>query len=112
MGDNISEGSLKSSITYWAPGTVDRYGNQGFSAPVTIKGRWEKINELFIGPGGQEERSESVVYVNQDLVSRGYLYLGVSIDIDPTVVDDAREIRAFMKIPSPSGRKFERSAML
>lgn len=85
--------NMKQTATYWAPGALDGYGNVSFAAPAEVKVRWQDKSELFRGDDAQEYTSSAVVYPAQELEKKGYLYLGVSVEADPTDVDGAREIR-------------------
>ena len=98
--------------TYWAPSTYDAYGDPSFSAPVSMLVRWEKKRELYIGDKGNQLKSNSIVYVQIDVLTDGYLLLGASVAADPKGVTDAYLIRGVDKIPSINGDKFIRKAWL
>jgi hypothetical protein len=104
--------NLKQKGTYWAPGAPDGFGGLAFSAPVSIKLRWEDVQELFITAGGEEVRSEAKVFVDRDLVIGGMLYLGTSAATNPTTLPSAKEVRGWKKIPSLSATEFFRTAFL
>ena len=89
-----------STATYWGPGVPDGYGGTTWPDPVIISVRWEGRNELFVDSNGEEVRSQSIVYPNQNVELGGYLYHGESTASDPTTVDGALKIRAVRKIPN------------
>lgn len=104
--------NLRGTVTYWAPGVNDGFGGVTFPTSVEIKSRWEDKAELFIDGSGNEITSVAKVYLVSDVALKGYLYNGETTVADPTMVSDAREIRAFRKIPNLKNTKFERLAML
>lgn len=91
---------LTATITYWAAPVLDGFGGYTWSAPVQIKGRWEKRNELVKNPIGEDVISKGIVYVNTDVDTGGYLYEGTSAEANPTLVTGAEEIISFEKIPN------------
>ena len=111
MTVNISS-LLYQTLTYWAPLANTGYGKRGYAAPVTIDGRWEDRQELFIDPAGEEKLSHAKAFANDDVELNGYLYLGTSAAADPTSVDGALEIRQFKKIPSVDADEFLRTIWL
>lgn len=104
--------NLVQDVTRWSPTGQDGFGNQTWSTPETIKGRWEERTELFVDTNGEEVRSEAVVFLTKDVDTGDYLYLGDTNTSDPTTLHDAREVKAFRKIPDLRARLFERRAML
>ena len=109
--------SLKQSCVYWSSPTADGYGGYTFNDAVELNVRWEDKQELFINAQGKEERSQAVVYLDQDVDMGGYLYLGDlddldSSDPDPQNIANAKEIRAFQKIPNIKGTAFLRKVWL
>jgi len=104
--------NLRESITYWAPSGVDNFGDPSFAAPVTIKSKWEDRTELFIDAEGRETRSKSVVYVDTDLITGGYLFRGNSSVTDPLSVSDTFMIKDYRKISDFENVTHERRAML
>ena len=103
---------LPQTITYWEYSSVDGWGVVTYIAPTSISGRWEDKQELFIDETGREVRSQAVVYLNQDVTLKGYLYLGDSAESIPISVSGAKEIRAFLKSPSIDGTQFLRKIWL
>ncbi len=103
---------LKQTATYWSPGTRDSFGNITFGAPVAIPCRWEDKSEQFMSRGTEEIISSSIVFINQDVVEGGYMFLGTSAAADPEGVEGAVVIQKFEKIPDIRGRNFVRKAIL
>ncbi|NLN25337.1 MAG: hypothetical protein GX163_06760 [Bacteroidetes bacterium] len=103
---------LKQDATYWPLTARDAYGNDSYGEPQQIKCRWEDIQELIITADGEEKRSNSYVFVNIDLTNKGYLYLGISEDADPRLIQGPMLIQKFEKIPSIDGKITQRRAWL
>lgn len=100
-------------ITVWQPGVNDGFGGFTFPAPTLIKGRWEDKQELFRDAKGEEVLSEAIVYVDTDIVVGTYIAEGdQTATADPTTLQDAHQVRQFMKIPDLRQNDFERKAML
>ena len=104
--------NLREDITYWEIAGVDNFGDPSFSAPVTLKAKWEDRTELFIDADGRETRSRSVVYVDTDLVIGGYLFRGTSSASDPLTVNNTFLIKDYRKISDFENTTHERRAML
>jgi len=105
--------NLRESITYWAPSGVDNFGDPSFASPdSTIKAKWEDRTELFIDAEGRETRSMSVVYVDTDLITGGYLFRGNSNSSDPLTVTNAFMIKDVRKISDFENTTHERKVML
>lgn len=104
--------NLRQTVTYWSPGGNDGFGGVSYGTPVNIKGRWQDVAELFIDASGNEVVSKAKVWIDTDVVNKGYLYLGESTAADPETVSDAREIRQFGKIPNLRATEFERLVRL
>lgn len=104
---------LQQTLTYWSPSAnPDQFGFRSFSAPVTLDGRKEEKNVIFIDSDGREQVAESVYWTESDVQVQGYLFLGSSTVSDPTSVSGAKEIRAIQKIPSLRADKFLRKALV
>ena len=108
--------NFKQTIVYWGNPQPDGFGGFSFDDPVEISGRWEDKIILFINANGEEVRSEAIVYIDRDVDLGGYLYLGSlnDLDSDPTPSDtlNAKEIRAFYKIPNIKGTAYFRKVIL
>ena len=104
--------NLRESVTYWKPSGVDNFGDPSFDTPVTIKSKWEDRAELFIDNDGREQRSKSVVYVDTDLLTGGYLFRGISSVADPLSVVGAFMVKDYRKISDFEVEVHERRAML
>lgn len=109
---NISR-LLKQDITYWELSSIDGWNKPTFeSSPEYIKGRWEDKAELYLDKEGQEKISNAIVYLDQDVELGGYLYLGTSLELDPTLVDNAYEIKYIHKVSDIKGTTFLRKIIL
>lgn len=90
-------------ITYWAPlPGDDGFGKLVLAAPITIKGRWEDKQEQTINAQGREIISRAHILTPSKVVPLaigGYLFLGVSTNLDPRKVAGAYEIQNTGSIP-------------
>ena len=105
------QSNLIQDVTHWEA-TPDGYGGYTFGTPAALKARWEDKAVLFRTPGGEEEVSQSVVYLSADVSTTDYLFLGTSTAIDPTTVSGAHQVKQFFKTPDLRRLEFERKAML
>ena len=109
---------LRHTAVYWGSPVSDGEGGRTFDNPVELAVRWEERHDLFMDAQGQEQQSSAVVFVAQDVVVGGYLFLGDLDDLssaeegDPLNVDGAYEIRQFDKIPDLKATSFLRRAWL
>ena len=100
-------------ITHWPTLTKDGLGGFTFAAPVLLKGRWEDKQELFRDKNGEEVLSEAWVYLETDIVIGDYIAENDQTGTpDPTTLQDAHQVRQFIKIPDLRQNDFERKAML
>jgi len=103
------ERNLKQTITRWAAGSMDVYGNPTWTRTV-IRGRWEDRQEKVVDGQGNELISNSIVFLNSDVEIGDYLYLGLDTSAVPP--SGAREVKNFSKIPSIRFDQWERKAVL
>ena len=116
---------LNQKATYWQPtGEFDAYGNSKFYKPVLLDCRWEDAQELFVNAFGDDEVSQAKVYVDRDVVTKGYLILGDYRDTDESTTTtettsdgyvphrDAREIRNCLKVSNTTASQYLRVAWL
>ena len=108
----LLSGSLNQTATYWAATGIDKYGSTTFAAPVEIKVRWEDKQMLVTDARGQQRRTNSEIWVDQDLTNNGFLLLGTSTEADPTPLTSAFEIIKFDSIPGLGGSEFVRKAVV
>ena len=102
-------------LSYWAAADPkDTYGKPTFSLPVIIKGRWEDKVELIIDAAGREIRARSRIWLLQSVSIGDYLFRGTfsSGENDPTLVDDAYEIKDVRKVKDIDGIEEEVIAFL
>ena len=110
--------SLKQTAVYWGAPVSTGAGGRTFADAVELDVRWEERHDMFIDAQGQEKQSSAVVFISQDVVVGGYLFLGDLDDLssgeeaDPMIVSGAYEIRQFDKIPDAKGSSFMRKAWL
>lgn len=100
------------TATYWAPSTPNGFGGFTYATPVQIDVRWENKQEEVTKENGETIVSMATVFVDQDLDSHGYLYLGTSAEADPTTVAGAFQIQTIIKIPDLRNLVSERRAIL
>ena len=109
---SLVSGKLNQTATYWAFCGVDSAGDLEYDPPVQISVRWEDGQETFFSIGGEERKSRVIVYVDQDLLVRSYLFLGTSASVTPNTVVAAFRIEAFLKEPSLNASEFVRRALI
>ena len=96
---------LSQTIVYWANPVNDGYGSYTFTAPVEISGRCEFRTERVLTDMGEEVLSKAFIYLEQEVESGEYLYLGTLDDsgvegsTDPRTIDGAMIVQTFLKIP-------------
>lgn len=95
------------TLTYWSTtGSFDLYGKPVWSAPKTLKVRWEGNTRIAIKTGTREEFSEAVIYTENDVLKKGdYVLEGISTALSP--VQEAREIKQRIVTPNLRGTKVE-----
>lgn len=107
--------SLYETITYWAPGSggPDDYNELGWSSPVTLQGRWIEHTEEVMIPSGEQITSTTQVYLEADVLVRGYLAEGDHTGTaTPTNLEAAREVQAFGRFPDLRNMGQQRKAYL
>lgn len=102
----------KQTATYWGSPTPNGSGGFSYAAPVTLNVRWEDKAVQYSDPSGEINVSKSEVFVPSDVEIGGYLYLGTSVNADPTAVAGAYEIKQVHKIPDLRNARAERRAFL
>lgn len=102
--------NLKEQCTYWSA-IADAYGGFTYGSPIVIACRWEDRIETLKDPVGEAFTSNSRIYLAIDIEVGGFLYRGVSIEVDPTTID-ARRIRQFNKMYDLAGVNMHRTAWL
>jgi hypothetical protein len=117
---------LKQRLVYWAYAGVDNFGKPKFSPPVEIRGRWEDCNEQFTAPNLVTSVSSAKVYVGQDVLVKGVLWLSTKRWTDPAGSAIAQlvsttnpfanprafSIQRFDKLPTIRATKFLRTVYL
>ena len=107
---------LKETGVYWSPLGTDAYGQPTYNSPIEISVRWQDVTEEFLDPDGETQIARSKVFVGQDVVLRGVLFLGLLTDLtsttDPKANIGAWEIRLFKRIPNFKATEWLRIALL
>lgn len=110
--------SRNQRAVYWAKVGNDSHGQPTFAAGVALMVRWVEKQEQLKTFDGREIISEALVWAGIDVTMEGALFLGEWYDLtaeqkaDPSLVDDAKWILKFEKIPSVSGKEIARKAWL
>lgn len=113
MGLEWYSRNLLQTITYWAfDSGINAWSDESFDTPVTLSGRWEDTVIRYMDLEGNEVVSDAIVYLNQDVTERGFLYLGESSASDPKEVQGAYPIRKYQKVPTFRLGDFIRKAYL
>ena len=105
---------MRQTATYWAPTgpgpgpTVE----STYAAPVAITCRWILKQDKFVSTEGRDEVSSAVVWTEEEVVLKGYLFLGTSTSTTPANVASAFLIRRIREVTSTDGSKTARKAML
>lgn len=100
------------SITYWPPEGQNDYGSPIFGTPIKIMGRWEDRIVKAVTSGGEEFRTQAVVYLAEPVAVGGYISRGDHREIaDPTLVD-GKEVKSFSSIPDLRNLTQENKALL
>lgn len=90
--------------TYWSQATQDGFGGETWAAPIVIDCRWEVITDEMLSiayrASGEDIVSRSVVYTPYLLEEGGYLYLGQSVEANPSRLQGAFVIRTSSIVPS------------
>ncbi len=98
--------------TYWGSPSMDGWGSVAFAAPVILEVRWENIAERVLSYKGEEFVSRAVIWVKEVLELGGYLFLGESVETNPTSLDGAFEIRMLHEVPDMRKMFVERKVFL
>lgn len=106
------ERNLLQVATYWAPDSEDLFGHKTYVAPIQLACRWEDVANTIRSKLGTELVSKSRVFLAQDISIDGYLFLGTSAALDPTVVAGAYEVQQIMRTPDLRNLKTLFVAML
>ena len=101
------EDICRQNAVYWGSPSSDGFGRMIYSDPVGVSCFWMDEQETLIDDDGKEWVTRAEVFVLQDMVEQGVLYLGSLSDLtddeksDPkTNLQTAREIKRFIKTPS------------
>lgn len=103
---------LPMTITMWRNPVPNGTGANTYDAPITLAGRWEEKQVLFLDAAGKEVVSQAILYSETDFQIGAYVYNGTSAATDPLAVAGAKEIRQIGKSPSVHGSQFVCKAFL
>jgi hypothetical protein len=98
------------NITWWA--ATRRGSGFDYAAPVLLRGRWEEVGELYLGPNGNELVSNAVAYLPQDVKTDDFLIQGDYTSHATPAGLPAFRVLKFTKTPNVSATVFERKAYL
>uniref|UniRef100_A0A6M3IVL1 Uncharacterized protein n=1 Tax=viral metagenome TaxID=1070528 RepID=A0A6M3IVL1_9ZZZZ len=109
--------SRRQTAVYWPPtGGRDRFGKVQYGTAIELRVRWEDVQEEFIDENGTRQLSKSLVYVGEDLMVGGVLWLGTLATVehlnDPKANDGAFEIKGIGKLPNLKATEFLRTCFL
>lgn len=102
----------KQKVCYWEPVTPDgRGGFSSFEEFIEIDARWDKTVERFTNDDGEEDICNAIAYVDRELVTNGFLFLGTSEELpdeitDPQLISGVYQIKSVGKIPNMKATEF------
>lgn len=100
---------------YWAPASVDTYGQKTYGDPQEILCRWESSTEVMYTSAGEEIHPTEYLLVDRDLQEGGLVWEGTltrwddSVSITPEV-DGVFVIYRFDKTPDKKVKTILREA--
>ena len=101
------------TLTYWAPAASNSYGEESFSAPSVIEGRWENRQDKVITTTGEEILAKVLAYVEASVAIGGYLALGsYAAQSNPLAVGGAHQIQGITELSSLRTNTVVRAAVL
>jgi hypothetical protein len=117
---------LTQDCVYWGSPVNDGEGGFTFANPVSLKCRWEEMRQIVTDAKGNEITSRALVFLTQDVVEEGMLYLGTLDDLydlygessggtldSPKDITGTYIIKRFQKTPAfGSSTEFLRKAYL
>ena len=99
------------TLTYWINTGLDLRNQPTFDGPFTSPCRWEQKDRLFLTENGRDVRSDSKVYVPENVFSQGdYVVRGLSQNSEPD--NSAQEIKETFGVPNLRGTKIEYSFII
>jgi hypothetical protein len=107
--------SMKQTAVYWGPPVEDYDGGHAYPDPVEIRCRWTSVEGEMMDPVSHDTTDKSSVFVSQDVVKDGYLYLGDLASVEsenPATLKAAKKIVGFAKIPNLKNTEYLRVAMV
>lgn len=107
----------KQKAVYWSPAGVDNYGERTYAEGIELMVRWENTAVEFTDQDGRRSLSRAIVFVGQDVVPGGVLWLGPLAGLSgdrtkPPLNSGAEPIRQFEKMPNLRVTEYLRRAYL
>jgi hypothetical protein len=90
---------LWQDLTYWTPAVKDKWSDDTFATPTSVKGLWFDRHEEFVDWRGDLAYSNATAYIDHELELMGWLYLGTTTSTNPKEVVGAFPIRRVDKLP-------------
>lgn len=90
---------LRETATWWDVSTRNNRGEPAFAAPVTIKCRWEDVQERFVTDAGEERVSRARVFVDRAMPRGSRLYRGDTDETEPEALEGTFLVRQYRQIP-------------
>ena len=107
----MASAKFPQTLTYWVNEGLDVRNQPTFNGPFTSPCRWEKEDRLFLTENGRDVRSDSKVYVPDDIFSQGdYVVQGVSQNSQPD--NSAQEVKETFVVPNFRGTRIEYSFII
>lgn len=93
---------LIETATVFTRGQPDVFGGATWTKKE-IKVRWEKRNSIFYDENGRIVRSDSRVFMQDDVSPGDYLYKGTTTETDPVNLEEAKQVITVKDIYSLDG---------
>lgn len=91
---------LRETITLWPVAFRDHRGQPAFAAPLTIKARWEDVEERFVNDAGEAEQSRALVFVDRVVEKGARLFHGISSSTEPESLPGTFLVKQYRQDPS------------
>lgn len=93
-------------VTVWKSMGIDRYSQPKWSEPIVTDARWEDTSRIFLNAEGREMRSNSTVYLKEDIAVPGDMIIkGVSTSQSPD--PESKEVKSRRETPDLRGTEVE-----
>ena len=89
------------TVTHWAAGAVDRFGDPSFATPVLLNARVERREETVLDASGEERKSNTRFFFSVAVATGDYLAEGDQTgNADPTLAAGAMRVISLRAIPN------------